>query len=49
MNRKPPPRAPRRGGTWAEYEAQKAKLAALGLSPREYERGVRKLAAKFGL
>lgn len=30
MKRKPPPRLGARGGTWVEYEAQKAKLAALG-------------------
>lgn len=38
---------PRRN--FAEYEAQKAKLAALLPTPSEYERGIRKLAAKLKL
>lgn len=34
---------------WLEYEKQKSLLQAKGLSPKEYEREIRKLARRLGI
>lgn len=34
---------------WLEYEKQKALLRAKGLSPKDYEREIQKLARRLGI
>lgn len=34
---------------WEMYEQEKARLQAMGLTPTEYERRIRKLCEKLGL
>ena len=36
-----------KSNVWVEYEKQKAKLQAKGLSPKEYERELRKIAERL--